>query len=113
MDRDAQFSAEVLDSIKELGVEPSRIAPRCAWQNPYAERWVGTARRKLFDRVVVFGREHALALLLPFLNYYPDDRTHLGLNLVQFFAVNSPARCQLHGSHRREFVPDGVFRNDR
>ena len=28
------------------------------------------------------------------------------------FAVNSPARCQLQGSHRHEFVPDGVFRND-
>ena len=70
----------MLDSIKELSIEQSRIAPRCPWQNPYAERWVGTARRELFDRVVVFGREHALALLRPYLNYYHDDRTHLGLN---------------------------------
>jgi hypothetical protein len=80
LDRDAKFSAEVLDSIKEQGIEPSRIAPRCPWQNPYAERWVGTARRELFDRVVVFGREHAPALLRPYLNDYHDDRTHLGLN---------------------------------
>lgn len=79
LDRDAKFSPEVLEAIKEFGIKPSRIAPRCPWQNPFAERWVGTARRDLFDRVVVFGRVHALALLRQYLDYYHDDRTHLGL----------------------------------
>jgi len=79
LDRDAKFSPEVLQAIKEFGIKPSRIAPRCPWQNQFAERWVGTARRDLFDRVVVFGRVHALALLRPYLDYYHEDRTHLGL----------------------------------
>ena len=34
----------------------------------------------LFDKVVVFGREHALVLLQHYLEYYHDDRTHLGLH---------------------------------
>ncbi len=80
LDRDAKFSSDVLEAIKELGIKPSRIAPRCPWQNPYAERWVGTVGRDLFDKVVVFGREHALLLLQQYLEYYHEDRTHLGLN---------------------------------
>ena len=80
LDRDAKFSPEVIGTIRKFGIKPSPIAPRCPWQNPFAERWVGSARRDLFDRVVVFGPEHALHLLYQYLDYYHNDRTHLGLN---------------------------------
>jgi transposase InsO family protein len=44
-DRDAILSAEVAAAIRNLGIEPVRTAYRSAWQNPFAERWVGTCRR--------------------------------------------------------------------
>jgi len=80
MDRDKMFSSDVREAIKELGIKVKLIAPQCPWKNPFGECWVGTARRDLLDRVVVFGREHSLHLLRKYLPYYHNDRTHLGLN---------------------------------
>jgi transposase InsO family protein len=53
--RDSIFSADVTATIQHLGIEPVRTAYRCPWQNPFAERWVGTCRRELLDHVIVLG----------------------------------------------------------
>jgi len=52
-DRDSIFSAEVTATIRSLGTEPVRTAYRSPWQNPFAERWVGTCRRELLDHVII------------------------------------------------------------
>jgi transposase InsO family protein len=57
-DRDSIFSAEVVAAIRSFGIDPVRTAYRSPWQNPFAERWVGTCRRELFDHVVVLGEGH-------------------------------------------------------
>ena len=62
------------------GAKPLRAAFRCPWQNPVAERFVGTARRDLLDHVVALDERHLLRLLREFVGpYYATDRTHLGL----------------------------------
>ena len=43
LDRDAKFSAEVLDLLKASGIEPMRTSVRSPWQNGTTERWVGSA----------------------------------------------------------------------
>jgi hypothetical protein len=50
-----------------------------AWQNPVAERWIGSCRRELLDHVVVLGERHLLRLIRCYLVYYHEDRCHLGL----------------------------------
>jgi putative transposase len=77
------------DAIGEMGLKHSPITPYSPWQNPYAERFVGNCRRDLFDRVIVKGATHAGSLLSSYVNYYHEDRTHLGLK------KNSP-----HGRER-------------
>ena len=62
-DRDSIFSADVTTAIRNLGCEPIRTAYRSPWQNPFAERWVGTCRRELLDHVIVFGERHLRRLL--------------------------------------------------
>ncbi len=57
-DRDSTFSAAVVECVKALGIEPSRTAYRSPWQNPVAERWVGTLRRELLEHVVVLRQRH-------------------------------------------------------
>jgi hypothetical protein len=44
-----------------------------------AERWVGSIRRELLDRVVVWNDRHVLRLLREYVACYHDDRSHLGL----------------------------------
>jgi transposase InsO family protein len=78
-DRDATFSAHVISTVESLGMKPSRTAPRSPWQNGIAERWIGSVRRELLDRVVVLNDRHLLRLLRDYVTYYHDDRSHLAL----------------------------------
>ena len=79
MDRDKKFSTEVLEAIKEMGLVHSPTSPRSPWQNPYAERFVGSCRRDLFDRIIIKGPARASKLFSSHVDYYHEDRTHLGL----------------------------------
>jgi hypothetical protein len=96
-DRDSIFSAQVVSTVKSFGIEPTRTAYRSPWQNGVAERWVGSVRRELLDHVVIFGERHLRRLLRDYVDYYHDDRTHLGLD-KQTPAKRQPA---VKPAHRR------------
>jgi transposase InsO family protein len=78
-DRDKIFSPAVVRFVRAMGTKPSRTAYRCPWQNPVAERWIGSCRRELLEHVVVFGERHLVRLIRSYLEYYHGDRSHLGL----------------------------------
>ena len=61
-----------------MGINPKKTSFRSPWQNGIGERWIGTCRRELLDHVVPFGEAHLRRLLLEFVRYYHEDRTHLG-----------------------------------
>ena len=78
-DRDSIFCPAVVEFVKTLGAKPSRTAYRCPWQNPVAERWIGTLRRELLDHVVVLGQQHLIRLVNSSIRHHHPDRCHLGL----------------------------------
>jgi putative transposase len=80
LDRDSIFSQSVVSTIQAMGIEPKRIAARSPWQNGVAERWVGSCRRELLDRVVVLNERHLRRLLRDYVDYYARDRCHLALD---------------------------------
>ena len=41
---------------------------------------IGSIRRECIDHVVVFGERHLRHVLLSYMTYYNDARTHLSLN---------------------------------
>lgn len=53
---------------------------RSPWKNGYAERLTGSIRRECVDHIVVFGERHLRHVLLSYMNYYNETRTHLSLN---------------------------------
>jgi transposase InsO family protein len=65
--------------VKAMGRQPIRTAYRSPWQNGIAERWVGSVRRELLDRVIMLNRRHLRRLLNDYVRYCHDDKTHLGL----------------------------------
>ena len=79
LDRDSIFSSAVVRFMKAMGIKPCRTAYRSPWQNPVAERWIGSCRRELLDHVVVMGDRHLQRLIRSYLPYYHEDRPHLGL----------------------------------
>ena len=62
-----------------MGVKPVRTAPRSPWQYPYVERFGGTLRRELLDKIMVFNPTQLHRVLGEFVTYYHEDRCHLGL----------------------------------
>src|SRR3954449_9172216 len=57
-DRDSRYSAEVRLRIKSLGVEEILTAPHSSWQNPYAERLVGSIRRESLHHYIILNARH-------------------------------------------------------
>ena len=54
-------------------------APRSPWQNPYAERFIGSLRRECLDHLMVFNEASLRHILKAYFEYYEHYRTHLAL----------------------------------
>ena len=78
-DRDSTFSLAVMAAIRSFGITPSRTAYRSPWQNPMAERWIGSVRREMLDHVVILGEAHLRRLVRDYVAHYHCDRCHLSL----------------------------------
>ena len=57
-DRDAIYGDVFARRVKGLGISEILIAPRAPWQNPFAERVIGSIRRECLDHVIVFNERH-------------------------------------------------------
>jgi putative transposase len=62
-----------------MGVEEVLSGPSRPWQNPYAERLIGSIRRDCLNHVVVLGERHLRRVLTGYLAYYHGSRTDLSL----------------------------------
>jgi putative transposase len=79
-DRDGIFGDQFRRRVQGLGIEEILTAPRSPWQNPYAERLVGSVRRECLDHVIVLGERHLRGILKSYFAYYHRSRTHLSLS---------------------------------
>ena len=78
-DRATNFNEDVVSIVKSFGITPRRTSFRSPWQNGIAERWVGNCRRDLLDHVIVLDERHLKRLMIEYIRYYHEDRTHLAL----------------------------------
>jgi putative transposase len=63
-----------------MGATDVLTAPRSPWQNPFAERVIGTIRRELLYHVIVLNEGHLRRRLRSYFRYYHASRTHLALD---------------------------------
>ena len=96
--RDSIYSSAFSKRVRGLGLEEVKSAPRSPWQNPYAERVIGTIRRELTDHVIVLGERHLLHLLKEYIGYYHEARCHLSLD------KDSPLGREVQGVERGDVV---------
>ena len=80
LDRDRKYGLEVFAAIQSLQSSAVRTSFQSPWQNGVAERWVESCRHDLLDHVIALNEAHLKRLLSDYVDYYHDDRTHLGLD---------------------------------
>jgi putative transposase len=78
-DRDGIYGDVFRERIRAMGIEEVLTAPRSPWQNPFAERLLGTIRRDCLNHVIVLGEGHLRRILTRYFRYYHKFRTHLSL----------------------------------
>jgi putative transposase len=79
-DRDGVYGNEVRQRIGPLGIKEVLTAPRSPWQNPYAERLIGSIRRDCLNHFLILNAKHLKRTLASYFDYYHGSRTHLGLS---------------------------------
>jgi putative transposase len=78
-DRDAIYGRDFAAMTRNMGMEEVLTAPRSPWQNPFAERLVGSIRRECLDHVIVWNERSLRRTLQNYFAYYQRSRTHLAL----------------------------------
>ena len=81
-DRAGQFTASFDATLAGAGIDTVRIPPRCPRANCFAERFVGTARAELTDRILIFGERHLRTVLAEYGAHYNGRRPHRALQLL-------------------------------
>jgi putative transposase len=78
-DRDAKFT-DTFDAVfASEGIRILRTPVRAPRANAIAERWVGTVRRELLDRMLILGRRHLETVLADYVAHYNQHRPHRSL----------------------------------
>jgi len=48
--------------------------------NSFAERWIGTLRRELFDRTIIWNQRQLERLIIEYIDHYNTHRPHRSLD---------------------------------
>ena len=75
-DRAGQFTASFDAILASTGIQVVKIPPRSPRANPYAERFVLTARTEVTDRMLIFGERHLRSVLTEYARHYNGRRPH-------------------------------------
>ena len=78
-DRDKSYGPAFRHRVRAMGITEVITAPRSPWQNPYAERLIGSIRQECLDHVIIFSERHLRRVLSSYFQYHHDTRTHLSL----------------------------------
>jgi len=72
----SQFIASFDEVFRSDGTTIIRTPPHAPVANAYAERWVGTVRRELLDRTLIWNRPQLERLLREYVEHYNTHRPH-------------------------------------
>jgi putative transposase len=79
-DRDSVYGHVFQQRVKGMGAAEVLTTPQSPWQNPFAERLIGSIRRECLNHVLVLGERHLRRTLARYFAYYHRARTHLSLD---------------------------------
>ena len=90
-DRDTKFTDSFDVVFGSEGIRVLHTPVRAPRANAFAERWVGTVRRELLDRMLVAGQRQLETVLAGYVAHYNEHRPHRALGQASPLTVASPA----------------------
>src|SRR6267143_2327903 len=103
-DRDSIYGHAFRQRVKGMGVGEVLTAPHSPWQNPFAERLIGSIRRECLNQVLVLGERHCAA------SYPATSPTITGRALTSRSIRMHPTAGQLSARRTRQGHPDSRSR---
>jgi putative transposase len=98
-DRDAKFTAAFDPIFAAAGMEVLGTPVRAPRANAHAERWVGTVRREVLDRMLIFGGRQLMWVLAEYADHDNVHRPHRALGRCRHSRpANQLSPCRLGGS---------------
>ena len=79
-DRDASFTAAFNAVFQAGGARVVRSAIQAPRMNSIMERWIGSCRRELLDRALIWNQRHLMTVLREYEDFYNTHRPHRTLN---------------------------------
>ena len=82
-DNDGIYGADFIRRVNSMEIEQIKTAYKSPWQNPlnpFVERFGGSRQRDCLDHVIIFNEDHLRRVVIAYLSYYHNYRTHLGLD---------------------------------
>jgi putative transposase len=80
-DRAGQFTSAFDAVLADAGITVCKIPPQSPRANAFAERFVGTVRREVTDRMLILGERHLRRTLDQYAGHYNGRRPHRALQL--------------------------------
>ena len=75
-DRDTSFTAAFDAVFQAVGARVIRSAIQAPRMNSIMERWIGSCRRELLDRTLIWNQRHLMTVLREYEDFYNTHRPH-------------------------------------
>jgi transposase InsO family protein len=79
-DRGSQFIATFDEIFRTEGLKILKTPIRTPVANTFAERWIGTLRRELLDRTIIWNQHQLKRLITDYIDHYNTHRPHRSLD---------------------------------
>lgn len=79
-DRDSKFTAIFDEVFRAEGIRIVLAAPQAPRMNAIMERWVGSVRREVLDRMLIINAAHLRKILSEYESHFNGHRPHRALN---------------------------------
>ena len=89
-DRGSQFIDAFDEIFRTEGCKALKTPVRTPVANAFAERWIGTLRRELLDRTVIWNRHQLERLVVDYIDHYNTHRPHRSLDQRPSVATDPP-----------------------
>lgn len=114
-DRGSQFTAGFDEIFRSEGIKILKTPVRAPVANAFAERWIGTLRRELLDRALIWNQSQLERLVVDYIDHYNEHRPHRSLDqrpplVIGATPIKSPSD---HSQVRRSSRCDGLIHEYR